>query len=83
MKRPIPFAVLKHAKASADAGRPWSLIIILDESVYIEVTAKTSASFAKLLDKWKAETLPTLRRSSVRYFLHTPTNELTETTFRK
>ena len=54
------------------------VLIILDGYAYTEVSAISKASFAKHLAAWKAETYPTLKRSSVRYFLATPT-DATET----
>lgn len=74
----IPVSVLRTAQRNRDAQRPWQLLIILDGYAYTEVSAISKASFAKHLAAWKAETYPTLKRSSVRYFLATPT-DATET----
>lgn len=70
--KPIPSSVVKVAQANRDAGHPWQLLIVLDGHTYSEVIAISKASFAKHSAAWKAETYPTLKRSSVRYFAVTP-----------
>ena len=65
----IPVAVHRAAQSFADDGKPFALIIILDESLYVEASAKTAVVFERLLKGWTAETMPTLYRSNVRSFL--------------
>ena len=65
----IPVAVHRAAQAFVDDGKPFALIIILDESLYVEASAKTAVVFERLLKGWTAETMPTLYRSNLRTFL--------------
>ena len=65
----IPSSVFKAAQSFKDDGKPFALIIILDSSLYVEVSAKTAVVFERLLKGWTAETMPTLYRSNLRTFL--------------
>lgn len=65
----IPVAVHRAAQSFKDDGKPFALIIILDDSLYVEASAKTAVVFERLLKGWTAETMPTLYRSNLRTFL--------------
>ena len=65
----IPVAVHRAAQAFVDDGKPFALIIVLDDSLYVEASAKTAVVFERLLLGWTAETMPTLYRSNLRTFL--------------
>lgn len=65
----IPSAVFKAAQSFKDEGKPFALIMILDSTLYVEVSAKTAVVFERLLKDWTAETMPTLYRSNLRTFL--------------
>jgi hypothetical protein len=65
----IPVGVHRAAQSFVDDGKPFALIIILDDSLYVEASAKTAVVFERLLKGWTAETMPTLYRSNLRTFL--------------
>jgi hypothetical protein len=63
--RPVPPGVVKCAGYS---GHRHTLVILLDGIPYIEVFAATPKTFEADLATWKRATLPTLKRSDVRFF---------------
>ena len=65
----VPSSVYKTAQAYVDQRKPFALIILLDSTLYVEVSAKTAIVFERLLKDWTAETMPTLYRSNLRTFL--------------
>lgn len=65
----IPSSVYKAAQSFKDNGKPFALIILLDCTLFVEVSAKTAVGFELLLKGWTLETMPTLYRSNLRTFL--------------
>ena len=65
----VPSCVYKTAQSYVDQRKPFALIILLDSTLYVEVSAKTAIVFERLLKDWTAETMPTLYRSNIRTFL--------------
>ena len=61
----IPSSVYK---AAAQPENTFALLILLDGTVFVELQAKSHKALEKVLAGWKAETLPTLARSDVRFF---------------
>ena len=61
----IPSSVYKAAALHENA---FSLLILLDGSVFVELQAKSNKALEKVLVGWKAEVLPSLARSDVRFF---------------
>jgi hypothetical protein len=65
----VPSSVYKAAQTYVEQRKPFALIILLDSTLYVEVSAKTAIVFERLLKDWTAETMPTLYRSNLRTFL--------------
>jgi len=61
----IPSSVYK---AAALPENTFALLILLDGSVFVELQAKSHKALEKVLASWKAEVLPSLARSDVRFF---------------
>jgi hypothetical protein len=65
-------------KIAATVPRQYALLLLLDGFPYVEFTARKSADFLTDLNAWKNKTLPSLRRSDVRFFTLAPNGELKE-----
>jgi len=61
----IPSSVFKAAALDENTH---ALLILLDGTVFVELQAKSHKALEKVLAGWKAETLPSLARSDVRFF---------------
>lgn len=58
--------------------KQFALLLLLDGYPYVELTARKSADFLTDLNAWKRKTLPSLRRSQVRFFTSAPNGEIKE-----
>ena len=65
----IPSGVVK---AAASSGYPFILLILLDGEAFWECTAATAKGLETTMRAWKTHTLPSLKRSQVRYFVKSP-----------
>jgi len=50
----------------------YGLLILLDGEAYWECTASTAKGLETTMRAWRMHTLPTLKRSNVRYFVKSP-----------
>ena len=73
----IPKSIIAKA---APLGVSYALLIFLDRTPYIELTARKQADFLVALAAWKKTTLASLERSDVRYFIRSP-GDIKELTF--
>jgi hypothetical protein len=76
-KLEIPKGIIAKA---APIGASYALLIFLDRTPYIELTARKHADFLVSLAAWKKTTLATLKRSDVRFFIRSP-GDIKELTF--
>jgi hypothetical protein len=65
-------------RIAATVPKQFALLLFLDGFPYVEFTARKSADFLTDLNAWKNKTLPSLRRSDVRFFTLAPNGELKE-----
>lgn len=78
MIKPIPPSIIKRA---ASITQPLALFIILDGIPYCEAAGRTKKEYDAMMLNWRKTTLPTLRRSNVRYFERDKTGAITEINF--
>lgn len=74
----LPLSIFKRA---AQVPQPWALFILLDSYPYCEFAERTKRGFDDELQAWRKVTLPTLKRSAVRYFVRDGSGTITETKF--
>ena len=65
-------------RIAATVPKQFALLLLLDGYPYVELTARKSADFLTDLNAWKRNTLPSLRRSQVRFFTSAPNGEIKE-----
>jgi hypothetical protein len=65
-------------RIAATVPKQFALLLFLDGFPYVEFTARKSADFLTDLNAWKNKTLPSLRRSDVRFFTLAPNGEIKE-----
>ena len=65
-------------RIAATVPKQFALLLLLDGYPYVELTARKSADFLTDLNAWKRKTLPSLRRSQVRFFTSAPNGEIKE-----
>jgi len=65
-------------RIAATVPKQFALLLFLDGFPYVEFTARKSADFLTDLNAWKNKTLPSLRRSEVRFFTLAPNGEIKE-----
>lgn len=65
MSQPIPSSIIKRASS---VPQPLALFILLDGIPYCEAAGRTKREYEAMMLNWRKTTLPTLRRSDVRYF---------------
>jgi hypothetical protein len=65
-------------RIAATVPKQFALLLFLDGFPYVEFTARKSADFLTDLNAWKNKTLPSLRRSDVRFFTIAPNGEIKE-----
>lgn len=78
MSKETPASVIKRA---ASVPQPLALFIILDGIPYCEAAGRTKKEYDAMMLDWRKTTLPTLRRSNVRYFERDKTGAITEINF--
>jgi hypothetical protein len=62
----IPPGIVKRA---AQVPQPYALFIYLDSIPYCEIAEHDPKSFKLALDLWKRQTLPSLKKSVVSYYI--------------
>ena len=65
-------------KIATTIRNQYALLLLLDGYPYVELTARKHADFLTDLNAWKRKTLPSLRRSDVRFFTLAPNGEIKE-----
>lgn len=65
-------------RIAATVPKQFALLLFLDGFPYVEFTARKSADFLTDLNAWKNKTLPSFRRSDVRFFTIAPNGEIKE-----
>jgi hypothetical protein len=68
MKPSVPASIVKR---SAAVPQPNAVFILLDGISYCEVAEYTEKEFLNAFADWHKETLPTLKKSNVRFFYRT------------
>jgi hypothetical protein len=71
----IPAAIFKRA---AHVPQKFALFILLDSIPYCEAAGRTKREYDAEFQNWRKITLPTLKRSVVRYFQRDGSGEITE-----
>jgi len=71
--KPVSPAAAKHpaciTRLASATPEPYALFIMLDGEPHCEVAEKNHRAFQRSFDTWCKDTLPTLKRSVVRYFM--------------